>query len=217
MPENKDIKGKAKPPLKKVFAIFLISQCALAAVALWLVDENLWAEQSQEYSILSSLLYGVVLAVVNWALLFVGVKNVPLFADKTREMLAPIRQILMSMKAWQLVIVALMAGVSEELFFRALLQNYTAQYLPGLISILLVSIVFGLLHASSMAYFVFAFVISLIFGIVYFVEPDIVMLVVWHGVYDVIAMLVIVYRPTWLGLDVSETELGEAGPGDFTA
>lgn len=215
MTENKNIKGKNKPVLKKVFTIFLVSPCVLTVVALWLLDETLWAEQIQAYSILSSLVYGVALALVSWLLLFVGVKNVPLFAAKTREMLAPIRQYLSGMESWQLVVVALMAGVSEELFFRALLQNYTAQYLPGLISILLVSIVFGLMHASSMAYFIFAFVLSLIFGLVYFTEPDIVMLVIWHGVYDVIAMLVIVYRPTWLGLEVDEAEVGDSIEQNF--
>lgn len=72
-------------------------------------------------------------------------------------------EILRQMPWWQHGALALLAGVSEEILFRGALQLGLGQSMP-VAAWLVVSIGFGLVHALTRWYFVFATVMGLVLG-----------------------------------------------------
>src|SRR5690606_28979743 len=61
-----------------------------------------------------------------------------------------------------LVVISLLAGVGEELFFRGALQPILAGRFGEPEAILIVAVVFGLVHAISFAYVIAAALISIL-------------------------------------------------------
>lgn len=78
-------------------------------------------------------------------------------------------------------IISLLAGFAEELLFRGVAQNK--------IGIFAASIIFGLLHFISPAYFVIAFLISIYLGFLYYYFQSLLIPVQAHFVYDVCALI----------------------------
>lgn len=97
-----------------------------------------------------------------------------------------------------LACVAALAGVGEELLFRGFLQTWLGNYFAITWAILIASIIFGLLHYLSHAYFISATLMSIAFGVVYCMTDSLLMVVVWQGVYDFIALLVLVKYPDFI-------------------
>lgn len=97
-----------------------------------------------------------------------------------------------------LACVAALAGVGEELLFRGFLQTWLGNYFAITWAILIASIIFGLLHYLSHAYFISATLMSIAFGVAYCMTDSLLMVVVWHGVYDFIALLVLVKYPDFI-------------------
>lgn len=93
-----------------------------------------------------------------------------------------------------IVLISLLAGVSEEVFFRGALQFACSGwgFWPAVVA---TSLVFGLCHALSAVYFVMAtlagFYLSLVAGRE---EQNLVPAIVAHAAYDFLALLVIVRR-----------------------
>ena len=89
----------------------------------------------------------------------------------------------------------IMAGVGEEILFRGILQesiyeqHWTTNY-DTIISIVLSSIVFGLVHAVTPLYVVFATIASLYFGTLYALcNGDLTIPILCHSLYDIGALL----------------------------
>jgi uncharacterized protein len=88
-----------------------------------------------------------------------------------------------------------MAGVGEEILFRGILQetiyqqHWTTNY-NTIISIGLSSIIFGLVHAVTPLYVVFATIASLYFGTLYTLcNGDLTIPILCHSLYDIGALL----------------------------
>lgn len=96
--------------------------------------------------------------------------------------------------------VALLAGVGEELLFRIALQSWLANHVAIYLAIFAPALVFGLLHFLSWSYFIAATVMGLLFGIVYHLTQSAMLVIVWHAVYDLIALGVMIKYPQLLGL-----------------
>jgi membrane protease YdiL (CAAX protease family) len=98
-----------------------------------------------------------------------------------------------------LLAVAMIAGIGEELLFRGLLQPWIAK-LTGSFAIGLVgsNIAFGLAHFITPTYAVLAFVMGLLFGSLPLATdpPNILAPIVTHAVYDWLAFMMVaqVYR-----------------------
>lgn len=94
---------------------------------------------------------------------------------------------------YDLVLLAALAGLGEELLFRGLLQPWLAQWSPvfGLIA---TNVAFGLLHAVTPAYALVAGGVGLYLSwLAYGVgEPNLLRAIIAHGVYDAIAFGLIV-------------------------
>ena len=91
----------------------------------------------------------------------------------------------------ELAVISLAAGLGEELLFRGALQ----QWLGGLIGVwggvVLTSLLFGLAHAMSIAYFVVATIIGLYLGWLTEAYDDLIAPIVAHALYDFVAILML--------------------------
>lgn len=103
----------------------------------------------------------------------------------------------------QIVVVAAAAGICEELFFRALLQSWLVQVSTPVLGIVLAALVFALMHFVSMTYFVLTLVIGIVLGVTYWLSGSLLGVVVWHFLYDFIAIGVLVKFPHLLGVPLS--------------
>jgi CAAX protease family protein len=93
---------------------------------------------------------------------------------------------------YDLVFVALLAGCSEELLFRGVLQSWIGRWgaLEGLVAS---SIIFGLAHAITPTYAVLAGLLGIYLGIVFTItgEANLVPATLCHVLYDLVAFFVV--------------------------
>jgi membrane protease YdiL (CAAX protease family) len=89
----------------------------------------------------------------------------------------------------QFAMVAALAGVGEELLFRGVIQTKLGDWTTPLIGLMLASLLFGLAHALSAMYFLFAIVVGAFLGWLAFQYHDLVAPMVAHGLYDFVALV----------------------------
>lgn len=85
----------------------------------------------------------------------------------------------------EVLVVACLAGLSEELFFRGVLQHD--------IGIGLASLAFGLLHALSIAYVLWATMVGVYFGLLTQWNGNLWLAIVAHSVVDLVGLLYLRY------------------------
>jgi len=96
-------------------------------------------------------------------------------------------------KIWQLALVAALAGIGEELFFRGLLQLGLANILDIWVAIFITSLIFGLAHAVTPTYFLLSFIVSLYFGWLFVHTENLVVPIAIHALYDFAVLMYIRY------------------------
>lgn len=101
---------------------------------------------------------------------------------------------------FDIILVSCLAGIGEELLIRGVLQSWLVDYVGAVVGILLASVVFGLMHNLSKAYVVLTAVLGCFFGLALYVTGSMLLVIVAHAVYDVLAFFIIVKRPHWLGV-----------------
>jgi membrane protease YdiL (CAAX protease family) len=89
----------------------------------------------------------------------------------------------------QFGLVALLAGVGEELLFRGVIQTLLSQWTTPVAGLLITSILFALAHALSKLYFVLALVIGLCFGWLVYQYNDLFAPMLAHSLYDFVALI----------------------------
>lgn len=100
-----------------------------------------------------------------------------------------VRQLFPTASLWQIIAVSLAAGVGEELLFRGALQPWLAKHTTPVIGLLLVSLLFGLVHAASWSYFWLATGIGLYLGGLSLWRGEILSAMVVHALYDFVALV----------------------------
>ena len=88
-----------------------------------------------------------------------------------------------------LALLALAAGVGEEMLFRGALQAALSRWLglwPGLA---VTSLLFGLLHPISLAYVVMAGLLGAYLGAVWIATGNLLTIIVAHALYDFLALM----------------------------
>lgn len=88
-----------------------------------------------------------------------------------------------------------LAGFCEELLFRGAIQPTIAGWLGPVLGILLTSVIFGMAHWLNLTYLIAATVIGLFLGMVFYWTDSLLVVMVTHGLYDVWAMLHLLYAP----------------------
>jgi membrane protease YdiL (CAAX protease family) len=91
----------------------------------------------------------------------------------------------------QFALVAVLAGVGEELLFRGVIQTLLVEWTNPIVGLLLASLVFGAAHALSKLYFALATLIGVCFGWLVLEYNDLVAPMVAHSVYDFVALVYI--------------------------
>jgi uncharacterized protein len=108
-----------------------------------------------------------------------------------QEQLGPL---LVGVSPLQLGLLATVAGVSEELLFRGVIQTGLARWLSPLGGLLVASGLFGLVHFASRAYAAVAGVMGLYLGLLFTAQGSLLAPIVTHALYDWVALLWIARR-----------------------
>jgi len=99
-----------------------------------------------------------------------------------------VRQLFPTPPLWQLIAISLAAGIGEEILFRGALQPLVVRHTTPAAGLLLVSTLFGLVHAASWSYFWLATGIGLYLGGLALWQDEILSAIVVHALYDLVAL-----------------------------
>jgi membrane protease YdiL (CAAX protease family) len=99
-----------------------------------------------------------------------------------------------------LAALSIFAGVGEELLFRGAVQGWLAGVVGDPAAIVVASLLFGLVHYISFTYFLVATGLGLLLGCAYAISGSIVLVMIWHAVYDMVALYCLVRFPHWFGV-----------------
>src|SRR5262249_23786696 len=94
---------------------------------------------------------------------------------------------------YELCAVALLAGVSEEFVFRGTVEPWLSGW-GTVASIIGCNLLFGLCHAVTPTYFLFATLVGCYLSLTlrWTAEPNLVVPIICHALYDLVAFVVIV-------------------------
>lgn len=86
------------------------------------------------------------------------------------------------------LLVAALAGIGEELLFRGAIQAWLVDFGGPVSGVVLGSLIFGLAHYVTNAYFVAASVMGLYLGVLYQLSGNLLLPALVHALYDWIAL-----------------------------
>ncbi|TVQ38874.1 MAG: CPBP family intramembrane metalloprotease [Wenzhouxiangella sp.] len=95
---------------------------------------------------------------------------------------------------WMLMLVALAAGIGEELLFRGVIQTGLGERIGPGFGLIASALLFGLVHAMSRAYFIIATLAGLYLGLLFLWTGNLLVVILVHFLYDWIALHVYVGR-----------------------
>lgn len=125
-----------------------------------------------------------------------------LFRDSLETQMEQLHRFACNYSWSALVALAVFAGVGEELLFRGAIQGWLAQHVPEAVAVVATSVLFGLVHYLSFTYFVLATGLGLVLGTVYALTDNLLLVMIWHGVYDMIALYCLRRFPWLFGVRV---------------
>jgi len=145
--------------------------------------------------------YALILCIPMFAMLFFVVRSrwMPLSRLKS-ELDERIMPIFANSKLPDLALIAFLAGVGEELFFRGWLQSVLTSKFEAWSGILIASAIFGLAHYLSTTYALYAGLTGLYLGVIYQASGNLYVVMVIHAVYDFIALVYLTGRGRKTGL-----------------
>ena len=89
----------------------------------------------------------------------------------------------------QLALLALLAGLAEEVLFRGVIQVGLARAFSPPWALLATSILFGMAHFASAAYAVLAGVVGAYLGALFLLQGNLLVPVMAHALYDFVALM----------------------------
>jgi uncharacterized protein len=111
----------------------------------------------------------------------------------TDEMLVPLFR---DCRLLELVLIAALAGIGEEMLFRGVIQAAAAQEIGGQrgvwVALLVTSVLFGLLHPITPTYAILAGLVGLYLGGLWLASGNLLTPIVAHGTYDFLALAYLV-------------------------
>ena len=115
--------------------------------------------------------------------------NWPMMRQLREQVQWLIDEMFPSRRIGQFAMVAILAGVGEELLFRGAMQSILGNWTTPVIGLVITSLLFGLAHALSKLYFLFAVAVGAFLGWMTLKYNDLVAPMVAHGVYDFLALV----------------------------
>lgn len=186
------------------FGFILLSQSAIVAVSgflLWVLDVKL---PDANIDTLQAIAVGTLLALVTFLIFALVYRFGGKFAQSLLNDLRRVSWIFKGYSWAHFSCVAALAGVGEELLFRGFLQTWLNGHFTIVWAILLASIIFGLLHYLSHAYFICTILMSIALGVGYYLTDSLLMVMTWHGVYDFIALAALIKYSHIIGVDLAQ-------------
>ena len=186
-------------PLSLTRRQFLISAClfegGLGMASLlfgWLTGIDPFADLLFEQSALSWGILGTLpLLLLFWQFYTSSLHSLQTIKQLLIEQLGP----LLTLCRWyDLLLLAVIAGIGEELLFRGFLQPWITQAISPLAGLIISNILFGLVHMVTLTYALLAAAIGLYLGMMLNVEgqPNLLTPIIIHSLYDYLAFLVVV-------------------------
>lgn len=114
--------------------------------------------------------------------------NIPEIVKFRESQIEFFSQIGFEFTASRIALMAIGAGITEELLFRGVFQTWLSSMLPVAVAIILPNIVFGLLHARTALYAAIAGLVGCYLGVIFWISGNLVAPMVTHGLYDVVAL-----------------------------
>ena len=174
------------------FAFFVLLEAGLAPTSIligWLVgysplNDFSWNTDAAIWGMGAALPMLVFLALtIRWP--FGPLRRIKAFFDRE---LAP----LLGGCNWSdFLLISVAAGVGEELLFRGLIQGALTRSFGQITGVAAAAILFGLLHPVSLAYVVVATLLGAYLGVVWIMTGNLLSVMVAHGLYDFIALLIL--------------------------
>jgi CAAX protease family protein len=136
-------------------------------------------------AVLRGLLATLPMLLIFWLLV---TSNWPMMRQLREQVQWLIDEMFPSRSIAQFAMVAILAGVGEELLFRGTIQSVLGNWTTPVIGLLITSLLFGLAHALSKLYFLFAVAVGAFLGWMTLKYNDLVAPMVAHGLYDFLAL-----------------------------
>ena len=175
----------------KQACIFEGSLIGLALVLGWLADINPFASlYFSETAFLHGIIATLPIFIIFLALYQLNIKSLTKIKTLLLDMLGPV---LLRYHWTDLLILAAIAGISEEILFRGVIQPWMESSWGMLTGLIVSSVLFGLVHAVTLLYFLLATLMSAYLGLLLDIEAsrNLLIPIVTHGFYDFLAFLVI--------------------------
>ncbi len=154
--------------------------------------------------LLPSVLYGFLGALCTYGVLLLLSRIPGLFPDNLDRQMRGLYRFASGYSWSVLLLLSIFAGVGEELLFRGAVQGWLAVHTNATTAVLAASVLFGLVHCVSFAYFVIATGLGLVLGLAYAITDSILLVMIWHSVYDMIALFCLLRFPEWFGIRVRQ-------------
>jgi membrane protease YdiL (CAAX protease family) len=94
----------------------------------------------------------------------------------------------------ELALLAALAGISEEVLFRGVVQVALAGVLPEALALVAASVLFGLVHFATKTYAILAGVMGLYLGALFLIQGNLLAPIITHALYDFIALIYVARR-----------------------
>ena len=151
--------------------------------------EHCWCDGETLYHIACAVLPLIAVYFVLQAVPIASLRRIDrLVRDVFQQHMAPL-------SLWQLALIAALAGIGEELFFRGLLQMGLCTFVDVWLAVLIASLVFGLAHSITPTYVLLAFVISLYLGFLFVYTGNLFIPIAIHALYDFFVFMFIRLTP----------------------
>ena len=175
------------------FWMVVLAEGGLAIIAIladvFLLGLNYWQQIWCHDETLGQIFWGLLPLIIGYFVLqALPLESLQRIDRLVREMF---QQHMNSLKLWQLAVIAALAGIGEELFFRGLLQLGLSSVFHVWLAIFLASLLFGMAHAVTRTYFLLAFVISVYLGFLFDYTGNLFVPIAIHALYDFFVFLYI--------------------------
>lgn len=106
-----------------------------------------------------------------------------------------LRPLMQGLPPGSLLLVALAAGVGEELLFRGVIQQGLTDWAGPGVGLVVASMIFGLAHALNRYYVLVTWVMGLYLGLLYQASQNLVLVMAVHALYDWVVLRFVLLTP----------------------